>query len=126
MGIKRYTADKDNTITNAFGALLNTRGTGSNMGGADIIEVFSIYGQRMLSASTTGIAATQELSRGLVQFPVASISTDRSNGLIPASGSVSFYLRMFNAVHSNTTPKEATYVVTPVSASWQEGLGMDM
>ena len=126
MGIKRYTADKDNTIANAFDALLNTRATGSNMGGSDIIEVFSIYGQRMLSASTTGIASTQELSRGLIQFPVTSITTDRSSGQLPASGSVSFYLRMFNAKHGNTTPREATYVVVPVSVPWQEGLGLDM
>ena len=42
MGIKRYYADQDNTITNAFEANLLTRGTGSNMGQADILEVFSI------------------------------------------------------------------------------------
>ena len=45
MTIKRYTANKDNTITNAFKANLTTRGTGSNMGESDVLEVFSIYGQ---------------------------------------------------------------------------------
>ena len=45
MAIKRYHANADNTITNAFKADLSTRGTGSNMGAADVLEVFSIYGQ---------------------------------------------------------------------------------
>ena len=45
MAVKRYFANKDNTITDAFEANLVTRGTGSNMGASDILEVFSIYGQ---------------------------------------------------------------------------------
>ena len=43
--IRRYFAIKDNTITNAFEENLTTRGTGSNMGASDIVEVFSIYAQ---------------------------------------------------------------------------------
>ena len=42
MGIKRYTANADTTITNAYKANLQTRGTGSNMGLADSLEVFHI------------------------------------------------------------------------------------
>ena len=53
MAIKRYDATKDNTITNAFKQDLTTRGTGSNMGLSDILEVFSIYGQ----AAVQGTAA---------------------------------------------------------------------
>ena len=44
MGIKRYTADADNTITNAYKSNLVTRATGSNMGLSDSMEVFRIYG----------------------------------------------------------------------------------
>ncbi len=58
MAIKRFFATKDNTITNAFKEGLTTRGTGSNMGAADILEVFSIYGQ--------ATSASSELSRVLV------------------------------------------------------------
>ena len=43
MAIKRYTAEKDTTITNAFKLDLSTRATGSNMGEADVTEIFSIY-----------------------------------------------------------------------------------
>ena len=45
MAIKRYIANADNSITNAFKENLTTRGTGSNAGAADILETFSIYGQ---------------------------------------------------------------------------------
>ena len=43
MALKRYTAISDTTITNAFERNLETRGTGSNMGLADSLEIFSIY-----------------------------------------------------------------------------------
>ena len=74
MAIKRYTANSDNSITNAYGSNLSTRGTGSNAGAADILETFSIYGQESSGSS--------ELSRILIQFPVSDIQTDRSNSVI--------------------------------------------
>ena len=122
MGFKRYTASADTTITNAYRANLSTRGTGSNMGYADSVEVFSIYGQN--SGSTNG--QSQELSRALIKFPITSVAADRTAGTIPASGSVNFYLRMFNAKHPWTLPQDFTLVVAPVSTSWAEGTGLDM
>ena len=53
MAIKKYTATKDNTITNAFKQNLITRGTGSNMGASDVTEIFSIYGQALVQGTTT-------------------------------------------------------------------------
>jgi len=121
MAIKRYVANADNTITNAFEADLVTRGSGSNMGYADSLEVFSIYGQKSGSSGQS-----QELSRILIQFPVDQISTDRTAGTIPASGSVSFYLKMFNAEHPFTLPQDFKLVVSPVQKAWNEGTGLDM
>jgi len=121
MGIKRYTAGADTTITNAFKSNLLTRATGSNMGLSDSMEVFRIYGQQDSGSS--------ELSRMLVKFPVTgtvSIETDRTNGKIPASGSVSFYLRLFNAEHPFTLPRDYNMIVAATSASWTEGTGLDM
>ena len=46
MSILRYHASEDNTITNAYKSEFNTKGTGSNMGQADILEVFSLYAQQ--------------------------------------------------------------------------------
>jgi len=121
MPIKRYTADADNTITNAFKANLTTRGTGSNTGESDIMEVFSIYGQN--SGSTYGYS--QELARSMVRFPISDISSDRTAGTLPASGNVSFYLRLFNAAHAFTVPKNIQLVVAPMRQEWEEGNGLD-
>ena len=118
MSIKKYFVSKDTTITNAFGSNLFTRGTGSNMGKSDILEVFSIYGQ----ASTSSI----EKTRMLLQFPVNRIEADRNSGILPGSGSVSFYLNLYNAVHPFTLPEDYTLVVHAVSRSWDEGYGLDM
>jgi hypothetical protein len=123
MAIKRYIADADTTITNAYKANLATRGVSGNMGESDILEAFSIFAQANTSST--------ELSRILVKFPATGtsagyISYDREQGNIPASGSVSFYMRMYNAKHSSTTPKDFKLVVTAVSRSWNEGLGLDM
>lgn len=118
MTIKRYFAEADNTITNAFQQNLTLRGTGSNMGASDILEVFSIYGQATTSSS--------ELSRVLLQFDVTQISSDRSSGEIPASGGVSFYLKLYNARHTRTVPRDFSITVSAISASWQEGAGLDM
>jgi len=122
MGVKRYWAKSDNTITNAYEENLTTRGTGSNMGASDILEVFSIYAQAS--------SASAEESKALLKFNVTasskSIQADRTAGTIPASGSVSFYLRVFNAKHGQTLPKNYTMDIAAVSGSWQEGTGLDM
>ena len=121
MAIARYTASADTTITNAFEANLVQRGTGSNMGYADSLEIFSLYGQESGSNGQS-----QELSRALIKFPIAEITTDRAAGNIPASGSASFYLKMYNAKHPFTLPQDFNLMVVPVSRSWTEGAGLDM
>jgi hypothetical protein len=124
MAIKRYIATADNTITNAYQMDLSTKGTGSNMGAADALEAFYIYGQ-----VSTGVGAeskTAEKSRILIQFDTAKINEDRTNGLIPASGNVAWYLNLYNAPHSFTLPKNFTMSILTVSSSWQEGYGLDM
>lgn len=122
MSVKRYVANKDTTITNAFKLDLKTRAEQSNMGESDILEVFSIYGQ--------ATSASNERSRILVQFPIDEIISDRNQKLIGQSGSVQFILKLYNAAHLETTPKKFTLNIHPISASvssfWDEGFGMDM
>jgi hypothetical protein len=118
MAIKKYFANADTTITNAFKSNLSTRGVSGNMGQSDILEIFSIYGQANPSSS--------ELSRVLIKFPINDLVTDRSNGLIPASGSVSWFLKLYNAKHSDTIPKDFTLTISAVSRSWDEGYGLNM
>jgi len=100
MATKKYFAIADNTISNAFDQTLlsSNRATGSNMGAADILEVFQIYGQATTSSA--------ELSRILIKFNTTDISTDRTDGKIPASGSVKFFLNLYNAkqVNKNINP----------------------
>lgn len=116
--IKRWWPTADSTITNAYKPTMTTRGTGSNMGAADSLEVFYIFAQ-----ADTG---SQESARILVKFPTNQISADRAASRIPASGSVNFYLRMFNAVHPFTVPSSGTFLIQAVSQSWSEGIGLDM
>jgi len=126
MGIKRYIADKDNVITNAYQSNLVTRGTGSNMGLASSLEVFSIYAQ--------ATSASVEKARTIVQFPITSseisgiptILSDRTAGTIPASGSVDFFLKVYNVATDQTLPRNFTLVVSPLSQSWEEGSGIDL
>ena len=124
MATKRYIATKDNTISNAFKSNLSGTATGSNMGFADSLEVFSIYGQ---ISNSSGFS--KELSRILIKFPVTgttSIKSDREAGLIPVSGNVNFYLNMYNAITPNTLPRDFTLNFYAVDQSWNEGDGLDM
>lgn len=132
MAIKRYWATKDNTITNAYQENLRTRATGSNMGASDILEVFKIYGQ----AVTGSVATAHEMARILIQFPATgsltydqgtrSIKADRTAGAIPASGSVNFYLKLYNAEHSQTTPRDFKMIASALEKDFDEGFGLDM
>ena len=130
MAIRRFTAIADTTITNTYLSGLQTRATGANMGLADSLEAFSIYGQ---TSSSFGSGHSSELSRVLVKFSVVtgddstnSIQAKRNSGAIPASGSVSFYLKMYNVAHADTLPVGAKMNVFAVSSSWEEGRGVDL
>ena len=118
MAIKRYAASADNTISNGFREGLSIRATGSNMGQADVSEIYSIYGRQSTSSA--------ELSRVLSTFDIDSISSDRAAGIIPESGSVDFYVRLFNAETTRTVPKNFTIVAQAISKSWSEGDGLDL
>ena len=118
MPIKKFKATKDNTITNSFKPSLTERGIYSNMGASDVMEVFSIYGQE----STGSI----EKARSIIQFSTKDIKDARDIGQIPESGSVDFFLRLFNAKHNTTTPHSFTISVAPVLHIWSEGRGLDM
>lgn len=118
MAIRQYTASADTTITNAYKSNLRTTGVSGNMGESDILEVFKIFGQASSGSS--------ELSRVLIQFPIESIISDRASNLLPSSGNVNFYLRLYNAKHNTTLPKNYTMSILAASGSWDEGSGLDM
>ena len=107
MAIKRYTAIADNTITNQFDEALSRRKTSANTGLADSLEVFKLYGQ----VTTSSV----EQARILIKFPInetnlnsdiRTIKQDRDAGTIPASGSVTFFMKLCNVRHQ--TPYQET------------------
>lgn len=116
--IKRYTASADTTITNAFRSNLLERGVLGNMGESDSLEIFNIYAQ----SSTSSI----EQSRALVDFDIDLLTTHRVSGIIPASGSADFFLKLSNVKHSQTLPRQFEILALPISSSWSEGIGLDM
>jgi len=116
MAIKRYFATGDTSITDAYKPNLSTRATDSNMGLADSLEIFTIYGQ----ASTT----SREKERILVKFPASAIKEDFDAGEFPDTAK--FYLRLFNVKHTGTTPKQFTLEVYKLSKSFDEGTGVDL
>tara|TARA_R110001599_G_scaffold217707_1_gene415881 strand:- start:1279 stop:3525 length:2247 start_codon:yes stop_codon:yes gene_type:complete len=118
MSIKRYTSNKDNTISSAFKLNLTSRGITSNMGSSDILEIFSIFGQAS--------SASLEQSRVLMGFPIDKIMQDRTAGTLPVSGSVTFKLKMYNAEHNQTVPERITLSASPLTKDWNEGTGLDM
>jgi hypothetical protein len=118
MSIKRYVAEKDTTITDAFKQNQTSRGVLSNMGASDTLEIFSIYGQVTTSS--------YEKSRILVQFPISDIISDRNNNIIAKNGSCQFILKLSNASHTDSTPENLTISIAPISGAWQEGNGLDM
>jgi len=118
MSIKKFVAEKDTTITNAFREDLIVRSISANMGVADSLEVFTIYGQ----VNSSSI----EKSRILIQFPIQDIIQQRNSGLIPTSGNVDFYLKLYNVEHPFTVPRNFVMSINPISMSWEEGYGLDM
>ena len=118
MAIKRWAADADTTITNAYKQNMRTRATGSNMGLADSLEIFHIYGQQDSGSS--------ENARILIKFPISNVSSSRNSGDVPTSGNVDFYLKMFNVEHPFTLPRGYNLAISAISKSWDEGSGMDM
>lgn len=127
MAIKRYVAIADNTITNQYNEALSSRRTKANAGLADSLEVFKLYGQ----VTTSSV----EQSRILIRFPInetdlsseiTTIKQDRDAGNIPASGSVTFYMKLHNVRHPDTVPSNFKLVAHPISQSWDEGIGIDL
>lgn len=120
MAIKRYIAEKDNTITNSFKGNLVTSASLSNMGRADSLQLHVIYGQTLATGSN-------EIARILIQFPINEISNDILSGnVVSGSGNQQYWLRLFNVEHPETLPLDYKVVVHPLTASWEEGHGLDL
>jgi len=116
MPITKFTASADTTIVNAYYPNSLARAFLANIGAADSLEMFSIY----ISGSET------QKARILLNFPINEISQSRANGTIPTSGSVNFFLKLYNVEHPETLSTKYFASVSPISSSWDEGFGLDL
>lgn len=110
-------ASKDAFITNKT---VNNSLTASdaNTGRAGTIEVFKLYGE-----STYPTTCSIELSRGLIKFDMDSVRALTSS--ILNLNYATFFLKMFDAKHSDTVPSDFNLIAFPISCSWTEGVGLD-
>jgi hypothetical protein len=116
MPITKFTASADTTIVNAYYPNSFTRAYLANIGSADSLEMFSIF----ISGSET------QKARILIKFPISHISESRNSGIIPASGSVNFFLKLYNVEHPETVSTKYFASISPISSSWDEGFGLDL
>jgi len=124
MGVYKISAEADTTITNAFKEGLSNKGIKANMGIADSLEIFTIHGQ----VADTG-TDTKEIARILIRFDMTAFREALVSGDIPNPGdsnSPKYVLRLFNAVHPETLPKNYTLNVHTLSTAFSEGTGIDM
>jgi len=118
MAFYRIYPSKDTWISNKI--LENTpsmRATGSNFGKSPTLRLFSIKGEVA--------SGTLEVARTMIQFNVTELSGKIFDDRVIPSSSVSYRLRMFNYVHSETIPASFNLFAYPLSRSWDEGNGID-
>lgn len=121
MSIKKFYAVADTTITNAYKEDIKTRGTDSNMGLSDSLELFFIYAQTPDPEATD--AEKREEARIILKFDTDAVLANYSNSF--PSG-VKFVLKLSNAEHPFTLPKNYSVNAYALSESFVEGHGLDM
>ena len=119
MSIKRLQAIADTTIATYNNELGGVTQNG-NMGAADSLEIYSINVDEFVGHENPSV------SRTFVKFDLDQVQDLRDANKIPDSGSVKFYLKLFNVEHAETLPKDFYLSVLPISSSWEEGTGLDM
>lgn len=114
MGIKRFTASSDTSISNARSDFYPISASLANSGLSDSLTIFSIYNADGFTTGTSG----NGIARILIKFD----DNVYTNTTIPTSSQ--FYLRLFNIPHAETVPISATLSVHPLTRSWDEGRGL--
>ena len=116
-----FTASKDTYITNK---IMNSsyRATDGNLGRASTIDLFKLYDESVISGSTAPI----ELSRGLIYFELADVSSSLKGKVSFDDPSFKCKLRMFDVQGTAVAPKKFNLTVYPLSQSFDEGAGADI
>jgi len=114
MAIKRFYATADNTITNTSRFDDKSPATNANMGLSDSLEVFYIENE---------VSGDPEEARIIIKFDQSEIVNDYVTGSYTNS---KYYLKLFNAVHPYTLPKNFDVQVYSLDTDFDEGNGLDM
>lgn len=113
MGFFRIYPSKDNWITTRLQN--SVPATGSNHGADPVLSVFAYKSN-----------GTIELARTLIEFSTAELSGKIFSERTIPSSSVSYVLKMFDMLHSDSTPTSYDLFAYPLSKSWDEGTGVEL
>jgi hypothetical protein len=113
-------ADKDAYITDRI--IKSTRQTDANTGEAGTLDLYKVYG-----LNKSGSAALAELTRLLVHFDLDPLRHAYASGALDVtSPTFNCKLKLHDVYGGQTTPRNFTVKVYPLSRSWDEGRGRDV
>lgn len=117
---KIISADKDTYITNRV--IKNNRVEHANVGAAATLDLFKLYGY-----TSSGSYPNIELSRLFVHFNLNPLRTLISQNKLDISNpSFNCSLILKDVYGGQTTPRNFTLTVNPLSKSFDEGIGRDI
>lgn len=117
---RSFKASKDSYITDRI--IRGARQNNANTGEGGSLDLYKLYG-----LNKSGSVPLRELTRLLVQFDIDSLRDDYSNGLVDISSpTFNVKLRLTDIYGGQTTPRNFTARVYPLSRSWDEGRGRDV
>ncbi len=113
-------ADRDAYITDRI--IKGARKEGANTGEAGTLDLYKLYG-----LNKVGSSSLCELTRLLVHFDLTGLREDYAAGLIDiASPTFKCTLKLSDVYGGQSTPRNFTVKVHPLSRSWDEGHGRDV
>lgn len=117
MGFYRIYSSKDVWITDKTLSTATNTASGSNHGRDPSLSIFA--------KTPLLLSGTKDLARSLLQFNMTELSGKIFDEKTIPSSSVTYILRMHEAIHSEEVPSSYDLVVYPLSRSWDEGNGID-
>ena len=118
-----FTASQDTYITNKIIPLGGgTRVTDSNVGLASTLDLFKLYDETKLGDNTP----KTEISRALISFNVADISSSLKDKVSFSSDNFKCTLNLFDVQGGSVAPSDFTLEIYPMSRSFDEGRGQDL
>lgn len=117
-------ADKDSYVTDKY--VSGYRAVSGNVGTAGSLDLFKLYGATVLVSGSDRTPQT-ELSRILIHFDIDPIvDLFNSNKIDISHSSFKCFLSLKDVYGGQTTPRNFTVDVFPLSSSFSEGLGRDV